>query len=195
MKKSLGAKPIVYPTPVFLVGSYNADGLANFMNAAWGGICCSEPASVAVSVRQQRYTFSNIQLQQAFTINIPNTHQAAEADYFGIVSGRDENKVESTSLNSERAEHVNAPVLSECPLVLECRLIATHDLGVHTQFVGEIVDVKVEEACLDENGQPDIKKVDPLLFAPGNGAYFGVGEHIAQAFSAGLALKKESHKK
>ncbi len=195
MKKSLGAKPIVYPTPVFLVGSYNADGFANFMNAAWGGICCSEPASVAVSVRQQRYTFSNIQLQQAFTINIPNTHLAAEADYFGIVSGRDENKVESTSLNSERAEHVNAPVLSECPLVLECRLIATHDLGVHTQFVGEIVDVKVEEACLDENGQPDIKKVDPLLFAPGNGAYFGVGEHIAQAFSAGLALKKESHKK
>jgi len=189
MKKSLGAKPIVYPTPVFLVGSYDADGVANIMNAAWGGICSSEPASIAVSVRQQRHTFDNIQLQQAFTINIPNTDQVTEADYFGIVSGRDGQKMKATSHNSERAEYVNAPILCECPLVLECRLIATHDLGVHTQFVGEIVDVKVEEECLDENGQPDIKKVDPLLFAPGNRAYFGVGELVAPAFSAGVALK------
>ena len=190
MKKSLGAKPIVYPTPVFLVGSYDADGVANIMNAAWGGICSSEPASIAVSVRQQRHTFDNIQLQQAFTINIPNTNQAAEADYFGIVSGRDGQKIDATSLSSERAEYVNAPILCECPLVLECRLIATHDLGAHTQFVGEIVDVKVEEECLDENGEPDIRKVDPLLFAPGNRAYFGIGELVAQAFSAGVALKK-----
>jgi len=190
MKKSLGAKPIVYPTPVFLVGSYDADGVANFMNAAWGGICSSEPASIAVSVRQQRHTFNNIQLQQAFTINIPNTDQAAEADYFGIVSGRDGQKINATNLSCESAEHVHAPVLCACPLVLECRLIATHDLGAHTQFVGEIIDVKIEEECLDENGQPDIKKVDPLLFAPGNRAYFAIGKLVAQAFSAGVALKK-----
>lgn len=190
MKKSLGAKPIVYPTPVFLVGSYDAEGVANIMNAAWGGICSSEPASVAVSIRKQRYTFDNIQLQQAFTINIPNTDQAAAADYFGIVSGRDGNKISASGLSTEHAEHVNAPILCECPLVLECRLITTHDLGAHTQFVGEIVDVKVEEECLDDSGQPDIRKVKPLLFAPGNSAYFGVGDYVAQAFSVGVALKK-----
>ena len=190
MKKSLGAKPIVYPTPVFLVGSYDAEGVANVMNAAWGGLCSSEPASVAVSIRQQRHTFNNILLQQAFTINIPQSHQATAADFFGIASGWDGDKIAQSGLTVERAEHVNAPILCECPLVLECRLLTTHDLGAHTQFVGEIVDVKVEEDCLDESGQPDIKKVDPLLFAPGNRAYFSVGEIVAQAFSVGLALKK-----
>ena len=190
MKKSLGAKPIVYPTPVFLVGSYDADGVANIMNAAWGGLCSSEPASVAVSIRQQRHTFDNVLLQQAFTINIPQSNQAIAADFFGIVSGRSGDKIAQSGLSVERAEHVNAPILAECPLVLECLLITTHDLGAHTQFVGEIVDVKVEENCLDEKGQPDIKKVDPLLFAPGNSAYFSIGEYVAQAFSAGLALKK-----
>ncbi len=190
MKKSLGAKPIVYPTPVFLVGSYDVDGVANIMNAAWGGICSSEPASIAVSVRQQRHTFDNIQLQKAFTINIPNTDQAAEADYFGIVSGRDGNKLSASGLSVERAEYVNAPILCECPLVLECRLITAHALGAHTQFIGEIMDVKVEEECLDESGQPDIRKVAPLLFAPGNCAYFGVGDYVAQAFSVGVAFRK-----
>jgi len=190
MKKSLGAKPIVYPTPVFLVGSYDAAGVANIMNAAWGGLCSSDPASVAVSIREQRHTFSNILHQQAFTINIPNATQAAAADYFGIVSGSNGDKISQSGLSVERAEYVNAPILCECPLVLECRLITTHDLGVHTQFIGEIVDVKIEENCLDDSGQPDITKVDPLLFAPGNRAYFGVGDQIAQAFSAGLVLKK-----
>ncbi len=190
MKKSLGAKPIVYPTPVFLVGSYDSHGVANIMNAAWGGICSSDPASVAVSIRKQRHTFDNIQLQQAFTINIPSTGQVAAADYFGIVSGRDGDKIAASGLSVERAEHVHAPILCECPLVLECHLVTTHELGVHTQFVGEIVDVKVEQTCLDEDGQPDIRKIDPLLFAPGNSAYFGIGELVAPAFSIGISLKK-----
>ncbi|MCD6525760.1 MAG: flavin reductase family protein [Desulfuromonas sp.] len=188
MKKSLGAKPIIYPTPVFLVGSYDAEGKANIMNAAWGGLCSSEPPSVAVSVRKERYSFDCIQEQQAFTINIPRTDQVVAADYFGLVSGRDVDKIAASGMSVERAEHVNAPLLCECPLVLECRLTASIELGVHTQLIGEIVDVKIDEECLDEVGLPDIVKVDPLLFAPGNRAYFNVGANVGRAFAVGKEL-------
>lgn len=194
MKKSLGAKPIVYPTPVFLVGSYDENGGANMMNAAWGGLCSSNPPSVAVSIRQERHSYDNIIERQAFTINIPSTDQAGFADYFGLVSGKKCDKVKHSGVDVERAEYVDAPMLNDCPLVLECRLIATHDLGVHTQFVGEIVDVKIEEQCLDSNGQPDIRLVNPLLFAPGNRAYFAIGDFVGKAFAVGkdIANNKDS---
>lgn len=188
MKKSLGAKPIVYPTPVFLVGSYDDKGNANMMNAAWGGLCSSNPPSVAVSVREERYTYANIVKRQAFTINIPATKQVEVADFFGITSGKSCDKVAKSGVEVEKGEFVDAPMLRDCPLVLECRLVATHDLGVHTQFVGEIVDVKVEESCLNAEGQPDVRLVDPLLFAPGNRAYFAVGEYIGPAFAIGKGL-------
>lgn len=185
MKKSLGAKPIVYPTPVFLVGSYDGDGVANIMNAAWGGLCSSGPPSVAVSIRKERHSYDNIIERQAFTINIPSINDVEAADYFGLVSGKNCDKVKQSGMAVTQAEFVDAPMLNDCPLVLECRLIATHDLGVHTQFVGEIIDVKIEEDCLDSDGQPDIRLINPLLFAPGNRGYFAVGDFIGKAFSVG----------
>lgn len=188
MKKSLGAKPIVYPTPVFLVGSYADNGSANIMNAAWGGLCSSNPPSVAVSIRKERHSYNNIIHSGAFTINIPCTKQVVAADYFGLVSGRDHDKVAMSGMAVEKAEYVDAPALKECPLVVECRLIATHDLGAHTQLIGEIIDVKAEEYCLDNEGTPDIRKVDPLLFAPGNRAYFSVGGFVGKAFAVGKEL-------
>lgn len=188
MKKSLGAKPIIYPTPVFLVGSYADNGTANIMNAAWGGLCSSNPPSVAVSIRKERHSYANIISRSAFTINIPCTKHVVGADYFGLVSGRDHDKIATSGMTVEKAEYVDAPALRECPLVVECRLIATHDLGVHTQLVGEIIDVKVDEDCLDSEGNPDIRKVDPLLFAPGNRAYFAVGDFVGKAFTVGKGL-------
>jgi flavin reductase (DIM6/NTAB) family NADH-FMN oxidoreductase RutF len=191
MKKSLGAKPIVYPTPVFLVGSYDDKGIANMMNAAWGGLCSSNPPSVAVSLRPERHSYDNIIQRQAFTINIPSTNQVEVADYFGLVSGGKCDKVKLSGVDVERAEYVDAPMLNDCPLVLECRLIATHDLGAHTQLIGEIVDVKIEEQCLNSDGQPDVRLVDPLLFAPGNRAYFAIGDFIGQAFAVGKGIAEE----
>ena len=188
MKKSLGAKPIVYPTPVFLLASYAEDGSANVMNAAWGGICCSNPPSVAVSIRPERYSYANIIARQAFTINIPSTAQVVAADFFGLVSGRDFDKLAVSGMAVEKAEYVDAPMLIDCPLSVECRLSAIHEIGLHTQLVGEIIDVKVDEDCLDSAGQPDIRKVDPLLFAPGNRAYFAVGDFVGKAFASGKVL-------
>ena len=161
------------------------------MNAAWGGLCSSNPPSVAVSLRPERHSYDNIIQRQAFTINIPSTNQVEVADYFGLVSGGKCDKVKLSGVDVERAEYVDAPLLNDCPLVLECRLIATHDLGAHTQLIGEIVDVKIEEQCLNSDGQPDVRLVDPLLFAPGNRAYFAIGDFIGQAFAVGKGIAEE----
>lgn len=188
MKQSLGAKPIAYPTPVFLVGSYDADGRANMMNAAWGGICCSVPPCVMVAIREERHSYQAIIDRKAFTINIPSRELVVEADYFGIASGRNQDKLAVAGLTVERSELVDAPLLCAAPLVLECRLLSTQKLGSHSLFVGEICDVKVESSCLDRAGLPDARKIDPLVFAPGNSAYFALGDCVAQAFAAGKKL-------
>ena len=128
------------------------------MAVAWGGICSSEPPSVAISVRKVRYTYHNLMDRKAFTISIPSEKFVKQSDYFGIVSGKNEDKFENTGLKPVPSKIVDAPYVGEFPLVLECRVTRTTDLGAHTQFVGEIKDVKVDEDCLDEEGVPDVSK-------------------------------------
>ncbi len=188
MKKSLGPETIVYPTPVFIVGSYDQDGKADMMNAAWGGICCSEPPCVAISLRKARYTYENIQRREAFTINIPSQSHIRQADYFGLISGRKEDKLARSGLTPIRSELVDAPYLDEFLLVLECKLVHTFDLGVHTQFVGEILDAKADESVLDEEGKPVVERIEPLTFAPGPNTYHGLGPCLGKAFSIGRDL-------
>lgn len=189
MKKSIGAKTIVYPTPVFVVGTYDEDGKANVMTAAWGGICCSSPPCVAVSLRKATYTYGNIMEQRAFTISVPSQDYARQADYFGLVSGKDRDKFADTGLTPVKSDLVNAPYVKEFPLILECKLLDTFEIGLHTQFIGEIMDVKADEECLGEKGLPDIEKVKPLLFAPENLDYYAVGRHVGKAFSIGKEIK------
>ncbi len=185
MKKSLGARTLVYPTPVFVVGTYDADGKPNVMTASWGGICCSQPPCVAVSLRKATYTHGNIVARKAFTISIPSEAHVRAADYFGLVSGRDVDKFAAAKLTPVRSDLVDAPYVQEFPMVVECRLAHIFELGLHTQFVGEVVDVKVEAAALAGSGTADIKKVMPLVFAPDMQAYYGIGSFIARAFSVG----------
>jgi flavin reductase (DIM6/NTAB) family NADH-FMN oxidoreductase RutF len=190
MKRSVGAKTIVYPTPVFVVGTYDKDGKPNVMTAAWGGICCSKPPCVAVSLRKATYTYGNIMDQQAFTINIPSQEHVKEADYFGLVSGKNRDKFADTGLTPVKSDRVNAPYGKEFPMVLECKVLHTFEIGLHTQFVAEIIDVKVDESSVGENGIPDIEKVRPILFAPESLGYFGVGQYLGKAFSIGKQIKK-----
>ncbi len=191
MKKSLGAKTIIYPTPIFIVGTYDKDGHPNVMNAAWAGICCSEPPCLAVSLRKATHTYGNIMEQKAFTVNIPSQDFIREADYFGIVSGRKVDKFSQTGLTPEKSELVNAPYVKEFPFFLECRLLHTLEIGLHTLFVGEIVDVKADESVLADGAFPDIEKVRPLVFAPASQTYYGLGSYLGKAFSIGKELKKQ----
>ena len=187
MKKSLGAKTLVFPTPVFVVGTYDKAGKPNAMTAAWGGICCSRPPSIAVSLRKATYTHGNIIARRAFTISIPSEKHVQQADYFGSVSGRGVDKFAETKLTPVGSVLVDAPYVGEFPLVLECRLAHVIELGLHTQFVGEIMDVKVDEDVLGRGGFVDIKKVEPLVFAPDTQAYYGIGRFVRQAFSTSKA--------
>jgi len=185
MKKSLGARTLVSPTPVWVIGSYDKDSKPNVMTAAWVGICCSKPPSVAISLRKATYTYSNIVERKAFTVNIPSEKYVRETDYFGIASGKDVDKFLATGLTPVKSELVDAPYVQEFPLVLECKVIHTIEIGLHTQFIGEILDVKADETVLGEKGLPDIEKIRPLLFSPEVRTYHKVGDYLGQAFSIG----------
>lgn len=189
MKKSLGAKTLVFPTPVWMVGTYDQGGRPNVMSAAWGGICCSSPPCLAVSLRKATYTYGNIVKRNAFTISVPSEAYAREADYIGMVSGRNTDKFGTTGLTPVGGSHVDAPYVGEFPLVIECRLLHTIEIGLHTQFVGEILDVKAEDSVCDENGYVDIEKVKPILFDPGINTYHGVGRFLGRAFSIGKEIR------
>ena len=188
MKQSLGAKTLVFPTPVWMVGTYDRDHKPNVMTAAWGGICCSKPPCVGVSLRPATYSHGAILERKAFTINVPSEDFIRQADYFGMVSGRDVDKFAVSGLTPVAGDLVDAPYIKEFPMVLECRLKEAVDLGMHTWFVGEIMDVKVEAEALGEGGLPDISQVRPLVYAPEVRSYHGLGPSLGQAFQIGRGL-------
>jgi flavin reductase (DIM6/NTAB) family NADH-FMN oxidoreductase RutF len=188
MKRSIGAKALVYPTPAWIIGSYDQQGKPNGMVAAWGGICCSDPPCVAVSLRKATYTYGNLVGRMAFTLSVPSQHQVKEADYFGLVSGREIDKFAAVGWTPVRSELVDAPYVGECPLVLECHILHVFDFGLHTQFIGQIYDVKADVETLDATGMPDILKVLPIIFSPGNREYHGVGAPLGHAFAVGKEI-------
>jgi flavin reductase (DIM6/NTAB) family NADH-FMN oxidoreductase RutF len=190
MKRSLGPKTLVYPTPVWVVGTYDNGGKPNVMTIAWGGICCSKPPCIAISLRKATYTYGNIVERKAFSLNITPEIYAKEADYFGSVSGRNEDKFAVTGLTPVRSKLIDAPYVKEFPLVLECKVIHTLEIGLHTQFIGEIVDVKADETLLDEKGRPDIEKLKPIIFSPEARRYHKIGDYLGDAFSIGKNIRK-----
>jgi len=194
MKKSVGATTLVYPTPVFVVGTYDRNDKPNVMTAAWAGICSSEPPCVALSIRKVRYTYGNIMDRKAFTISIPSEKFVKESDYFGIVSGKKEDKFENTGLTPIYSKTVDAPYVGEFPLVLECRVTHVADLGSHTQFIGEIKDVKVDEDCLDEEGVPDVSKILPFWYSPSDHSYYAMGTNLGEAYRAGSEFRQKNRR-
>ena len=185
MKVSIGADTLAYPNPVWCVGSYDANGKPNVMTIAWGGICCSKPPAVTISLRKATYTYGCIMERGAYTISVPSTKHATEADYFGMASGKRTDKFNATGLTPVRSDKVDAPYVGEFPLVLECKVIHTHEIGLHTQFIGEIMDIKAEEEILNAKGVPRMDAVDPFVFGHGSREYWALGEAIGQGFDMG----------
>ena len=188
MKKSFGAKTLVYPTPVWVIGTYDKSGKPNAMTIAWGGVCSSKPPCVAVSIRSATYTHGNIMARKAFTVNVPSVSQVKVADYFGLASGRAVDKISTAELTAVRGEKVDAPYIQEFPMILECQLHSSSEIGIHTHFIGEILDVKAEESVLGSDGLPDILKVRPVLFGPEIQSYFSVGQYLGRAFAIGKEI-------
>jgi flavin reductase (DIM6/NTAB) family NADH-FMN oxidoreductase RutF len=188
MKKSLGAQTLLHPTPVVVVGTYDTAGRPNAMTAAWAGICCSQPPCIGVALRRATYTHENILHRRAFTVGVPSRDQVRLVDYLGMVSGRAVDKFRVTGLTPTRSLLVDAPYVEEFPLVLECRLYRNVELGLHTLFVGEIVDVKADPRILDDQGHTDPERFRPLSYAPDTQSYYELGGFVARAFAVGQEL-------
>ncbi len=185
MKKNIGALTPLFPSPVLVVGSYDAGGRPNVMTAAWAGICCSEPPCIQVSLRKSRLSHSLILERKAFTLNIPSEKFASEADFIGMASGRETNKFEVAGLTPVKGDFVEAPLVREFPIGMECRLIKVIELGSHDMLIGEVLAAWVEGQNLNAQGKPDPLKVRPLLLMPTEGNYYGVGDLVARSFDAG----------
>jgi flavin reductase (DIM6/NTAB) family NADH-FMN oxidoreductase RutF len=189
MKKSLGPGTWLYPTPVFVVGTYDAAGKPNAMTVAWGGICCSKPPCVAISVRKATHTYGNLMDRKVFTISLPTQDQVVYADYFGVTTGRETDKFAVTGLTPVKGDFVDAPYVAEFPQVLECKIVHIAELGLHTLFAAEIVDVKVDEDCLDDKGRPTAAKLKPVSWGPSENRYYATGEDLGKGFSLGRGLE------
>ncbi len=186
MKRSIGPTTLHLPAPVWLVGTYDSNGRPNVMAASWTGICCSRPPCVAVSLRKATYTYGNLMARKAFTLSIPSERQVKIADYVGIASGRDVDKFAQAGLTAVRSQRVDAPYAEEFPAVMECHVLHTVEIGSHTQFIGEIVDIQVDEDALDEQGVPLVDVIKPFAYLDG---YRAMGAYLGDAFSVGKQLR------
>lgn len=184
MKKSIGKKTLIYTHPVFIIGTYDRMNKPNIMAVSWGGICCSKPPCIAISLRKATYTYDNITYHQAFTVNIPSIQHVKEADFAGVFSGRELDKFKELSLTPLKSDLVNAPIVKEFPVNVICKLFKTLEIGLHTQFVGEILDVIADEETLGNNGYPQIEKVQPFIYDSSSTSYYSIGNRIAEAFKA-----------
>lgn len=189
-KLSLGARTIFFPAPVWVIGSYDKNGEPNVMTSAWVGICCSKPPCVMISLRKETYTFGNIMERKAFSVNIPSESFAAETAYFGSVSGRDIDKFSVTGLTPVKCDLVDAPYIKEFPIVIECKLLQTHELGSHTMFIAEIMDVKADKSMIGKNDLPDIEKVKPFVFTPRSSNFYRIGKYLGNVSSLAKKVKK-----
>ena len=186
MRKNFGAKPFLYPQLVMVIASYGKDGTPDAMNAAWGGIAGGDKIFLCLSSNHK--TVENILERKAFTVSVADEAHLVEADYMGLVSGNDvPDKLERSGLHITKSEFVDAPVIDELPLVLECKLLS-YDPDSHF-MLGQIVNAGADEAILDDTGMIDPAKLKPITFDTANGAYWSLGEKVGKAFSDGSKLK------
>lgn len=185
MRKNFGAKTWLYPMPVLIVGTYDEAGVPNAMNAAWGGIY--DTNQVMVCLADDHKTTENIKNTGAFTVSFATTKTVAACDYVGIVSANDTpDKFTRAGFHATKSEFVNAPIIDELPMTVECRLIKFNEDGI---CIGEIVNVSADESVLGENGKPDAKALDAIIYDSAAHAYWNFGERVGSAFSDGKKLK------
>lgn len=185
MRKSFGVKPMVYPMPVFIIGTYDENGVPNAMNAAWGGI--SEENEISICISEDHKTTKNLLLKGAFTVSMATADYVKQCDYVGIESGNKvENKLERCGLHTVKSEFVDAPIILELPMAVECRL-KSYD-PESCRLVGEIVNVSCDESALTD-GKIDPDKLKPITYDSANHTYRIVGEIVGKAFSDGLSFK------
>ena len=190
MLKDLGVLPGLFPMPVLMIGTYGEDGTVDVMNVAWGGICGED--LVALNLAPDHKTTANILARKAFTVAIADADHIKEADFFGIATGNKmPDKFARSGLTAVKSTRVDAPVIQEFPVTLECELVEAPETFGEIRVVGRIVNVLADEKVLDEKGKVDAGKLNAVMFDQFRHGYYAVGEKIAQAWNAGAGLMKQ----
>lgn len=186
MRKNLKAKAYIYPLPVLIVGTYDENGTPDAMNAAWGTVCDSAQVSICLSASHK--TVKNLLKTKAFTVAIADAKNILPADYVGVVSANDApDKMKKSGWHTVKSEFVNAPIIEELPLVLECKLVR---YDTETEIcIGEVVNVSVDDSILNEDGKIDLTKFKPICYDCDTHGYYKLGEKVGNAFSDGMKLK------
>lgn len=184
----MGPQTLIYPMPALLVGA-NVDDKPNFMTVAWGGIANGEPPMISVAIRHQRYTLKGIKQNMTFSVNVPSTDMVSETDYCGIISGAKFNKAQVCRFKVFYGRLDKAPLIEQCPVNLECKVVHILDLGSHSLVIGQIEETHVSDNCLTDD-KPDVSKIKPFIYttSPAN-QYQTLGKVIAKAFNIGKELK------
>lgn len=188
MRKKLSITEGIFPMPVLMVATYNEDGSVNVMNAAWGTM--QERGYVALNLTETHKTVKNIKATGAFTVSIADAAHVVEADYFGVVSGNhDSKKFENGGLTASKADMVNAPVINEFPICMECEFIEYQSEGYGCGVIGKVVNVTADESVMADD-KIDMSLVNAIAFDPYTHGYYKVTERVGEAFKDGLQLKK-----
>ena len=189
MKKDLGVKPYLFPMPVLMIATYGDDGTVDVMNMAWGGICAEN--MVSLNIDTDHKTAKNIKKRGAFTLSIADVPHIQAADFFGIASGNKmEDKFARSGLTAGKSEKVDAPVVQEFPLTLECKVVEDKMEVYGHHVLGEIVGVLADESVLDETGKVDASKLNAFVFDQFRSGYYAIGEKVGQAWHTGAPLMK-----
>lgn len=190
MKKDLGVQPALFPMPVLMIATYDENGKVDVMNMAWGGICAENMVSLNISAGHK--TSLNIKKTGAFTLSVADAAHIEAADFFGIASGNKmEDKFERSGLTAVKSEKVNAPIVQEFPLTLECRVVEDKEEVYGHHVIGEILGVLADEKVLDEKGKVDPVKLGALVFDQFQNGYYTIGEKVGQAWHTGADLMKK----
>lgn len=190
MRKNFGKQTWLYPMPVFIIATYDENGMADAMNAAWGGIF--DTGYIGICLSSSHKTTKNILKRKAFTVNIADAEHILSEDYVGIVSANTEpNKFEKSGFTSVKSSFVDAPLINELSMALECEYVKTVD---DCLVIGKIINVSADEKVLDDNGKIDPSKLRPITFDPVNHTYIVLGDVVGKAFEDGKKISKSFKK-
>ena len=190
MPKNLGVKPYLFPMPTYMIGTYNEDNTVDVMMMAWGGICVED--MVALNLEAEHKTVANLETRKAFTLAVPGTDTLRESDFLGIASSNKmEDKFERTGLHAVKSERVDAPVITEYPLTLECEVVEMQSQPYGLRVLGKIVNVLADENVLDDAGKIDAGKLHAFAFDQMQNGYYAIGEKVGQAWHSGADLMRK----
>ena len=188
MMKDFGVKPYLFPMPTYMIGTYNEDDSVDVMMMAWGGICAED--MVALNLEAEHKTVANLEARKAFTLAVPGLDTLKESDYLGISAGKVVDKFAKTGLHAVKSSRVDAPVIQEYPLTLECEVVEMQNQPYGLRVLGRIVNVMADEKVLDAAGKIDAAKLQAFAFDQMQNGYYAVGEKVGQAWHSGAGLLK-----